>query len=60
MNDDCVIKFLHGFSDGFFEVHSQVMLMEPMPNLDKTFFLVLQQERELNCSFSHFFSIIYC
>nr|KYP49558.1 hypothetical protein KK1_028754 [Cajanus cajan] len=52
-DDDCVIKFLRGLNDGFSQVRSQVMLMEPMPNLVKTFSLVLQQEREFIGSFSN-------
>nr|KYP38033.1 hypothetical protein KK1_040748 [Cajanus cajan] len=49
-DDDCVIKFLRGLNDEFAQVRSQVMLMEPMPGLTRTFSLVLQQEREFgNC-----------
>nr|KYP55844.1 hypothetical protein KK1_002069 [Cajanus cajan] len=45
-DDDCVIKFLRGLNDEFSQVRSQVMLMEPMPGLTRTFSLVLQQECE--------------
>jgi hypothetical protein len=44
--DDYIIKFLRGLNDEFSQVRSQVMLMEPMPSLSKTFSLVLQRERE--------------
>ena len=44
--DDYVIRFLHGLNDMYAPVQSQVMLMEPMPLLVKTFSLVLQHERE--------------
>ncbi|XP_017415280.1 uncharacterized protein LOC108326337 [Vigna angularis] len=47
-NDDSVIKFLRGLNDEFSSVGSQIMLMEPMPTLPKTFSLVLQQEREFH------------
>nr|KYP38455.1 Retrovirus-related Pol polyprotein from transposon TNT 1-94 [Cajanus cajan] len=50
-DDDYIIKFLRGLNDG--QVRSQVMLMEPMPNLMKTFSLVLQQEHEVSGSFSN-------
>ncbi|XP_052723102.1 uncharacterized protein LOC128193522 [Vigna angularis] len=51
-NDDSVIKFLRGLNDEFSSVRSQIMLMEPMPNLTKTFSLILQQEREFHNSSS--------
>ncbi|XP_022631734.1 uncharacterized protein LOC111240608 [Vigna radiata var. radiata] len=51
-NDDSVIKFLRGLNDEFSQVRSQIMLMEPMPILPKTFSLVLQQEREFHHSSS--------
>ena len=51
-NDDCVIKFLRGLNNEFSQVCSQIMLMEPMPPLPKTFSLVLQQEREFHSSSS--------
>ncbi|WVY90666.1 hypothetical protein V8G54_036180 [Vigna mungo] len=49
-NDDSVIKFLRGLNDEFSQVRSQIMLMEPMPTLPKTFSLILQQEREFHHS----------
>nr|KYP36028.1 hypothetical protein KK1_042880 [Cajanus cajan] len=48
----CVIKFPRGLNDEFSQVRSQIMLMELMPNLVKTFSLVLQQQRAFNGSFS--------
>jgi len=44
--DDCVICFLHGLNDVYAPIRSQVLLMEPMPSLVKTFSLVVQHERE--------------
>nr|KYP48166.1 hypothetical protein KK1_030168 [Cajanus cajan] len=41
-DDDCVIKFLRGLNGEFAQVRSQVMLMEPMPDMVHTFSLVLQ------------------
>ncbi|XP_020205819.1 uncharacterized protein LOC109790981 [Cajanus cajan] len=49
-DDDCLIKFLRGLNDEFAQVRSQVMLMEPMPDMVHTFSLVLQQEREFGGS----------
>ncbi|WVZ15175.1 hypothetical protein V8G54_012741 [Vigna mungo] len=47
-----VIKFLRGLNDEFSQVRSQIILMEPMWALPKTFSLVLQQEREFHHSSS--------
>ncbi|XP_073219772.1 uncharacterized protein [Cicer arietinum] len=47
-NQDHVIKFLKGLNEQFSNVRSQIMLLEPLPSLDKTFSLVLSQERQLN------------
>ncbi|XP_004497583.1 uncharacterized protein [Cicer arietinum] len=47
-NQDRVIKFLNGLNEQFSNVRSQIMLLEPLPSLDKTFSLVLGQERQLN------------
>jgi len=44
--DDHVIRFLRGLNDTYAHVRSQIMLMDPMPTLVKSFSLVLQHERE--------------
>jgi hypothetical protein len=49
---DRVIKFLKGLNEQFSHVHSQIMLLDPLPSLDKTFSLVLGQERQLSNQFS--------
>jgi len=43
---DKVIKFLKGLNEQYAHVRSQIMLIDPLPDLDKTFSLVLQQERQ--------------
>ncbi|CAJ2632157.1 unnamed protein product [Trifolium pratense] len=45
---DKVIKFLKGLNEQYSHVRSQIMLIEPLPILSKTFSLVLVQERQLN------------
>jgi len=45
---DKVIKFLKGLNEQYSHVRSQIMLIEPLPILSKTFSLVLGQERQLN------------
>ncbi|XP_016200054.1 uncharacterized protein LOC107641058 [Arachis ipaensis] len=46
-SEGCVVKFLRGLNDQFSTIRSQVMMMEPLPNLDSTFALLTQQERQL-------------
>jgi hypothetical protein len=43
---DKVIKFLKGLNEQYSHVRSQIMLIDLLPDLDKTFSLVLQQERQ--------------
>ncbi|XP_031266807.1 uncharacterized protein LOC116125215 [Pistacia vera] len=47
-NSDYVIRFLKGLTDQFAIVRTQIMLMDPLPPINKVFSLVLQQERQLN------------
>ncbi|KAK4275938.1 hypothetical protein QN277_018948 [Acacia crassicarpa] len=47
MDEDYVIRFLKGLSDRFGTVKSQIMLVDPLPNINRVFSLVTQQEREL-------------
>ncbi|XP_057733847.1 uncharacterized protein LOC130949027 [Arachis stenosperma] len=46
-SEGCVVKFLQGLNDQFSTICSQVMMMEPLPNLNSTFALLTQQERQL-------------
>ncbi|WVZ08327.1 hypothetical protein V8G54_021673 [Vigna mungo] len=44
--DDYVIRFLCGLNESYAQVRSQIMIMDPMPSIVKTFSMVLQHERE--------------
>ena len=44
--DDCVIRFLRGLNDDYSQVHSQIMIMDPMPSIVRSFSMILQHERE--------------
>ncbi|WVZ19207.1 hypothetical protein V8G54_006529 [Vigna mungo] len=44
--DDYVIQFLCGLNESYAQVRSQIMIMDPMPLIVKTFSMVLQHERE--------------
>ncbi|XP_061372281.1 uncharacterized protein LOC133314771 [Gastrolobium bilobum] len=43
-----VIRLLKELNEQFIQVRSQIMLMEPLPDLNKVFALVSQQERQIN------------
>lgn len=43
----CDIKFVNGINDGFSNVCSQILLIEPLSSLDKTFSMVLGQEHHI-------------
>ncbi|GAU32977.1 hypothetical protein TSUD_358440 [Trifolium subterraneum] len=47
---DYVIRFLKGLNEKFSHSKSQIMMINPLPDIDRAFFLVIQQERELNSS----------
>ncbi|KAK4273707.1 hypothetical protein QN277_017049 [Acacia crassicarpa] len=47
LEQDYVIRFLKGLSDRFSSVKSQIMLIDPLPTINRVFALVQQQEREL-------------
>ncbi|XP_057755517.1 uncharacterized protein LOC130974676 [Arachis stenosperma] len=46
--DAYVVRFLKGLNEAYSHVKSQVMLMKPMPKIDQAFFMLLQQERQIN------------
>lgn len=48
---DYVFKFLMGMNESFDNIRGQIIIMSPLPSLDKTYSLVLQEERQrLACS----------
>ncbi|KAJ8766964.1 hypothetical protein K2173_012439 [Erythroxylum novogranatense] len=53
--DDCVIRFLKGLNDKYLSVRSQIMLLDPLPTINKVFSMVIQQERQFAISASKVF-----
>ncbi|KAI5392589.1 hypothetical protein KIW84_077112 [Lathyrus oleraceus] len=49
---DYVIRFLQGLNEKSTHSKSQIMMMNPLPGVDKAFSLVIQQETEINSSVS--------
>ncbi|KAK2437637.1 putative mitochondrial protein [Trifolium repens] len=45
-DSDQVIRFLRGLNEQYSAVRSQIMLMEPLPNIAKVYSLLVQQERQ--------------
>lgn len=46
-DSDQVIRFLKGLNDQYSSVRSQIMLMDPLPNISKVYSLLVQQERQI-------------
>lgn len=44
---DYVILFLKGLNERFAHSNSQIMMMNTLPNIDKAFYLVIQQEHKM-------------
>lgn len=44
---DFIIRFLKGLDDRFSVVRSQILLMDPLPAMNRVFSMVVQQERQL-------------
>jgi hypothetical protein len=42
----CVMQFLMGLNESFATVRGQILLMDPMPPINKVFSLVRQEERQ--------------
>jgi len=45
---DSVLCFLQGLNDSYNQARSQLLMLDPLPCLDKVFSVILQQERHLN------------
>ena len=40
-----VLQFLMGLNDSFFTVRAQILLMDPLPSINKVFSLIIQEEK---------------
>ncbi|XP_073225688.1 uncharacterized protein [Cicer arietinum] len=45
---DMILYFLQGLNDNYSNVHSQILLFDPLPPLTKVYSMILQQERQLH------------
>ncbi|PNX63371.1 putative TIR-NBS-LRR resistance protein [Trifolium pratense] len=46
--EDKIIQFLMGLNEQYHGVRSQILLMEPLPTINKVLSIVLQDERQQN------------
>ena len=49
---DCVMKFLMGLNENYATIRTQVLMAEPMPDLNKVYSMVLHEEMQKNISSS--------
>src|ERR1044072_9429932 len=47
-NQDYVMRFLTGLNEQFGAVKSQILLMEPLPSINRVSSMILQQERNFS------------
>lgn len=45
-NQDYIMRFLMGLNDYYFVIKTQVLLMDPLPSLNRIFSMILQYERQ--------------
>ncbi|XP_019059537.1 PREDICTED: uncharacterized protein LOC109117186 [Tarenaya hassleriana] len=44
--EDFVIEFLFGLNDSYESIRSQIIMLDPLPDLDKTYNLIIQHEQQ--------------
>lgn len=45
-NKQIVIRFLMGLNDGYENIKDQILLLEPLPNIDRVYSMVLKAKRQ--------------
>ena len=51
-HQDSIMQFLNRLNDYYSQVKTQILMIEPIPSIDKTFSLVIQEERQRSSSFN--------
>ena len=51
-HQDSIMQFLNGLNDCYSQVKTQILMMEPVPSIDKAFSLVIQEERQRSSTFN--------
>nr|KYP34637.1 hypothetical protein KK1_044388 [Cajanus cajan] len=50
------MQFLRGLNESFSNVRSNILMMDPLPSINKVFSYVVQQQREINNSDANLFN----
>ncbi|XP_050217718.1 uncharacterized protein LOC126668571 [Mercurialis annua] len=50
LDNDHVIRFMKGLNENFGTIKTQILMMEPLPKINKAFSMVIQFERQLNAT----------
>ncbi|XP_050207748.1 uncharacterized protein LOC126657149 [Mercurialis annua] len=50
LDNDHVIRFMKGLNENFVTIKTQILMMEPLPEINKAFSMVIQFERQLNAT----------
>ncbi|XP_075486382.1 uncharacterized protein LOC142525993 [Primulina tabacum] len=45
-NQECVMQFLMGLNESYAQIRAQILVMDPIPIISKTFSLIVQEERQ--------------
>ena len=48
---DCVMKFLMRLNENYAAIETQVLMADPMPDLNKVYSMVLHEEMQKNISY---------
>ena len=48
------MQFLMGFNDSYFQIKRQILLMDPLPSVNKVYSLLIQEERQRSVEHSNF------
>ena len=56
----CLMQFLMGLNESFTQVRGQILLMDPMPNIDRVFSLIRQGKAEVHYSIECSLCAIHC
>ena len=51
-HQDSLMQFLNGLNDDYSQVRTQILMIEPIPSLDKVFSLVIPEERQRALGFN--------
>ena len=51
-HQDSLMQFLNGLNDSYAQVRTQILIMEPIPSIDKAFSMVIQGEMQRSLGFN--------